>query len=223
MFQRFVLGLAGLVAAASVSAQSGPWQEGKHYFRIDPPQATEHAGKVEVTEVFSYGCPACFSAAPKVKNLKAKLPPNAVMTYVPASWNQGEQWPLFQRSYYTALALGVADKAHDDMFTEIWGGRSLAVVVNGKIKNPPPTMEDVAKFYEKYGVKAADFTATSSSFAINTKMKKAEAYIKATQVDSTPTFIVNGKYRLNGQSAGSWENLEAIILHLVAQESAAAK
>lgn len=223
MFQRFVLGLAGLVAATAVSAQSGPWQEGKHYFRIDPPQTTAQPDKVEVTEVFSYGCPACFSVAPKVKGFKPKLPANVVMNYVPASWNQGEQWPLFQRAYYAAQALGVADKAHDDMFVAIWGGGPLAVVVNGKIKNPAPTLDDVAKFYEKYGVKAADFAGTANSFAVNTKMKKADAYIKAAQVDSTPTFIVNGKYRLNGQSAGSWENVEAIILHLVAQESAAAK
>jgi len=223
MFQRFVLGLAGLVAAAGASAQSVQWQEGKHYFRIDPPQVTAQPDKVEVTEVFSYGCPACFSAAPKVKGFKAKLPANVVMSYVPASWNQGEQWPLFQRAYYAAQALGVAEKAHEDMFVAIWSGGPLTVVENGKIKSPAPTLDDVAKFYEKYGVKAADFTGAANSFAINTKMKKADAYIKATQVDSTPTFIVNGKYRLNGQSAGSWENLEAIILHLVAQESTATK
>lgn len=220
MFQRLVLGLAGLLASTTVLAQ---WQEGKHYFRIDPPQPTASPDKVEVTEVFSYGCPACFSAAPMVRNIKGKLPPNAFMSYVPASWNQGEQWPLFQRAYYTAQALGVADKAHDDMFTAIWSGGPLAVVVNGKLKNPAPTLEDVAKFYEKYGVKAADFVATANSFAINTKMRKADAFIKATLVDSTPNFVVNGKYRLDGRSAGSWENVEAVILHLVAQESAAAK
>jgi thiol:disulfide interchange protein DsbA len=223
MFQRLALGLVGLIAAASVSAQGGPWEEGKHYFKVDPPQVTAQPDKIEVTEVFSYGCPACFSVAPKVKSIKAKLPANAVMNYVPASWNQGEQWPLFQRAYFAAQALGVADKAHDDMFVAIWGGGPLAVVVNGKLKSPAPTLEDVAAFYEKYGVKAADFTGAANSFAVNTKMKKADAYIKAVQVDSTPTFVVNGKYRLNGQSAGSWENLEALILHLVAQESAAPK
>ena len=113
-------------------------------------------------------------------------------------------------------------KAHDDMFTAIWGGGPLTVVVNGKIKNPAPTLDDVAKFYEANGVKAADFVAAANSFAVNTRMRKADAFIKATLVDSTPTFVVNGKYRFTGQSAGSWDNVEAIVLHLVAQESAAA-
>lgn len=221
MFQRLALAAFGLFAAAAVSAQDGQWKEGTHYFRIDPPQATAHADKVEVTEVFSYGCPACSSAAAKISQLKAKLPANAVMTYVPASWNTAEQWPLFQRAFYTAEALGVADKAHEDMFKAIWGGGPLAVVENGKVKNPAPTLDDVAKFYEKYGVKAADFSATANSFAINTKMKRADGYIKAALVDSTPTLVVNGKYRLNGRSAGSWENVEAIVLHLVKLESPA--
>lgn len=223
MFQRLALGLAGLVLAAAASAQDSKWKEGTHYFTITPPQATAHADKVEVTEVFSYGCPACFSAAPQIKKLKAKLPANAVMTYVPASWNTAEQWPLFQRAYFTAEALGVAEKSHEDVFPAIWSNGPLAVVVNGKVKDPAPTLEDVAKFYEKYGVKPADFIATANSFAINTKMKKADAYIKAVQVDSTPTIVVNGKYRLNGRTAGSWEELEALVLHLVQQESAAAK
>jgi DNA-binding SARP family transcriptional activator len=68
---------------------------------------------------------------------------------------------------------------------------------------------------------AADFSATANSFAINTKMKRADGYIKAALVDSTPSLIVNGKYRLNGRSAGSWENVEAIVLHLVKLESPA--
>ena len=158
---------------------------------------------------------------PAIKKLKAKLPANAVMTYMPASWKTAEQWPLFQRAYFTAEALGIAEKAHEDMFPAIWSDGPLAVVSNGKIKDPAPTLEDVARFYEKYGVKAADFVATASSFAISTKMKKADAYIKATLTGSSPTVIVNGKYRLNATSAGGWENLEAIVLQLVQQESAA--
>ena len=45
--------------SAAPFVDNGKWIEGKHYFRIDPPQPTSHPGKIEVTEVFSYGCPAC--------------------------------------------------------------------------------------------------------------------------------------------------------------------
>ena len=98
MFQRLALATAGLLAAAAVSAQDGQWKEGTHYFRIDPPQATAHADKVEVTEVFSYGCPACSSAAAKISQLKAKLPANIVVDCSHAnSWKNPEYQPLVMR------------------------------------------------------------------------------------------------------------------------------
>jgi len=38
-------------------------------------------------------------------------------------------------------------------------------------------------------------------------------------VDSTPTIVVNGKYRLSQSSAGSPDKLIALIKYLVAKES----
>lgn len=225
MFQRFLVALAALplAAAAQAPVPGAPqsYVEGKHYELIDPPQPTADPARIEVTEVFSYGCPACFQYAPAFKKLKAKLPPNTTVNYVPASFNTAEKWPLFQRAYYTALALGVADKAHEDVFPAVWGpGGPLAVVDTQSRKPIDLTMETIAKFYEKYGVKAEDFVATSGSFAINTKVKQADAYVKAAQVSSTPTVIVNGKYRLNMQSVGSWEAIDDLVLYLVKKESA---
>lgn len=225
MFQRFLVALAGLplVAAAQApvpAAAPQTYVEGKHYDLIDPPQPTTDPARIEITEVFSYGCPACFQYAPAFKKLKTKLPPNTVVNYVPASFNTAEKWPLFQRAYYTAVALGVADKAHEEVFPAVWGpGGALAVVDMQTRKPIELTMETIAKFYEKYGVKAEDFVATSGSFAINTKVKQADAYIKATQVSSTPTVIVNGKYRLNMQSVGSWDAIDDLVLYLVKKES----
>ena len=77
-----------------------------------------------------------------------------------------------------------------------------------------------AKFYAKFGVKAEDFVATANSFTINTRMKQADAYIKAAGVDVTPTIIVNGKYRLTTSSAGGgWDKAQQLILYLVKKES----
>ena len=50
-------------------------------------------GKVEVMEVFSYGCPACNHFQPTMKKIKAALPANAQLVYLPASWNAAENWP----------------------------------------------------------------------------------------------------------------------------------
>lgn len=208
-------------AFAQIAAAPTDWQEGKNYFLIDPPQPTTTGDKVEVTEVFSYGCPACNASYPYIDKLKKDLPSNAAMTFVPAAFNPAEDWPMFQRAYLTAKALGVADKAHDAMFDAVWKSGELAISdkTTNRPKQPLPSIEDAAKFYTKYGAKQDEFVATANSFTINTRMKQADAYIKAAGVDQTPTIIVNGKYRLTVPSAGDWTKAEQLVLYLVRKES----
>ena len=104
------------------------WTEGVNYFLVDParPTSLPH-GKVEVTEVFSYACPACNLFVPTMRKLKQSLPPNAVLDFVPASFNPSEDWPMFQLAYCTAQILGVADQTHDAMFNAVWQTGELAV------------------------------------------------------------------------------------------------
>jgi thiol:disulfide interchange protein DsbA len=226
MLVRALLLLFGLtLASASYAADvPAPWEAGKHYFVIDPPQTNEGGGKIEVTEVFSYGCPACNFAHTFFDKIAKGLPANAVMTYVPASFKPNEDWPMFQRAYLTALSLGIADKAHDAMFDAVWKPDAPLAIMSADertLKNPLPTIEDAAKFYAKYGVKAEDFVGTANSFAINTKMKQADAFVRATGTDSTPTIVVAGKYRLTFVSAGNdWKLLEQLIHYLIQKEGA---
>jgi protein dithiol oxidoreductase (disulfide-forming) len=201
--------------------------QGTHYAVLMQPQRTSvPAGKIEVLEVFSYGCPHCDSFEPTMKKLRASLPANAQLVRLPASWNAAEAWPLFQRAYLTAQSLGIADKAHEEMFRAIWSTGELAVadLTTGRPKNRLPTLEDVARLYQRVaGVKSADFVAAANSFGVDAKMRAADAQIIAMKVDSTPTLVVNGKYRINNQSVKKPEDVIAIVQFLVAKESAGAK
>src|SRR5215510_495353 len=106
-----VLIAALICLAATLPAHAQQYVEGKHYAVLQPAQRTSvPAGKIEVTEVFSYGCPACNSFQPYMAKLKASLPPNAQLTFVPASWIEQEDWPMFQRAFFAAQALNIVDK-----------------------------------------------------------------------------------------------------------------
>jgi thiol:disulfide interchange protein DsbA len=219
-----LLSLALVVGSqAATTPTTTNWVEGEHYFLIKPAQPTTVApGKVEVTEVFSYGCPACFQFYPTADKVKAALPKNAEMTYLPASWNAAEQWPLFQRAFLTAQALGIADKAHDAMFNAIWTSDELAVVDRrtNRVKNPAPTLEQVAAFYERTtGVKKDEFLKYAKSFSIEVRIKSTENAIKALRADQTPTMVVNGKYRFTTQSAGGDNQVIELTKWLVAKET----
>jgi protein dithiol oxidoreductase (disulfide-forming) len=202
---------------------ASPWIEGVNYFLVESPRPTSlPAGKVEVTEVFSYACPACNLFVPTMHKLKASLPPNAVLDYLPASFNPSEDWPVFQLGYLTAQTLGVADKAHDAMFAAVWQTGELAVIdpATRNIKSHLPAIEDIAKFYKaQAGVPIATFLATAKGFSVDAKVRGAEDLIQRYRVDRTPTMVVNGKYRVNVESAGDPEKLVELVNWLVAKES----
>ena len=199
------------------------WTEGRNYFLVEAPRPTSlPAGKVEVTEVFSYACPACNLFVPTMHKLKASLPPNAVLDYLPAAFNPSEDWPMFQLAYLTAQVLGVADKTHDAMFNAVWQEGSLAVTdpATNALKSRMPTIEDAAKFYNtQAGVPVEKFLATAKSFAVDVRVRAAESQVQAYRVDRTPTIVVNGKYRVHIESAGGNDKLIELVNYLVAKES----
>ena len=216
------LALAGFASTASAQAL---WVAGKHYSVI-PTQRTDVApGKVEVMEVFSYGCPACNSFLPTMKKLKASLPANAQVVYLPASWNKAENWPVFQRAYLTAQSLKIAEKAHDQMFQAIWSTGELGVTDKGtgRLKTRLPSIEDVARFYQRTtGISPEEFVKASKSFGVDLKVRKADSQILAMQIPSTPSIVVNGKYRINNDALRTADEIIEVVKFLVAKESAPA-
>ena len=223
-FKTWLASLALALASASCYAQA--WTEGKNYFRIDTPQRTSVApGKVEVMEVFSYACPACNAFHPIMDKLAKSLPPNAQVVYLPASFIPAEDWPVFQRAYFAADALGIAAKTHDAMFNAVWTTGELAVSdpTTHRLKSPLPSIEDIAKYYSRTaGVPVDKFLSMAKSFTIEARMKQADAQIGIMQTLSTPMLVVNGKYRLDTNSAGGYDKLVQLVKYLVAQESGAA-
>ena len=219
MLKRFVAVLFGLAVLPLAHAQALQYEAGKQYFLVEPPQPTTTGDKIEVLEVFSYACPACNAFQTIANKIKSDLPKNAQMAYLPAAFRTDEDWPVFQRAFFAAQALGLVEKTHDAMFDAVWKEGSLKIndPVSHKLVQPMPTIDDIAKFYAKYGVKAEDFVGTANSFAVNAKIKRADAQVKAYGVDSTPTIIVNGKYRVLGKT---FPDMLRIADALIAQESA---
>jgi protein dithiol oxidoreductase (disulfide-forming) len=217
-----LLALAASVVPLPASAQT-QWTEGKNYFAITPALHTSvPPGKVEVTEVFSYGCPHCSEFQPVAAHLKAALPPNAVFTLVPASFSPAEDWPMFQRAYVTAEMLGIADRTHQAIFDAIWKSGELAVLdpQTNRVKIPLPSIQDAARVYNKLtGVPIDKFLQVSQSFAVEVRMKADDAYLLHGLIDSTPTMVVNGKYRVTPESAGGIDQTLQLVKFLVNKES----
>ena len=214
---RLVLSLLAVaILLLPPSAPAASWTEGTHYVRLSPPQQTAvPAGKVEVLEVFSYACPACNAFQPVMEKLRTTLPANAQVVYLPAAFNPQEDWPMFQRAYFAAQALGIADRTHQAMYDAVWKTGELAITTpgNNRLKDPLPSIADAARFYARVaGVNPQQFVALANSFAIDSKVRAADAQILAMHIESTPTLIVNGKYRVIRDSRRGAERRSAAAL-----------
>jgi len=225
MRKRIAAATSFLALVLASVAHGATWTEGVNYFRVNPAQPTSvPAGKIEVVEVFSYGCPFCAQIDPMIQQLQRSLPSNAQMVYVPASFNRAEAWPMFQRATCTAQILGIFDKTHNKMFDAVWKTGELAVsdLRTRQLKSPMPTIEDAAKYYNHVsGVPVQKFLDDSKSFAVDTAMRRDDSLVLAYHIDGTPSLVVNGKYRITGQSAGGMPQMIEVAKYLVAMETKA--
>jgi protein dithiol oxidoreductase (disulfide-forming) len=211
-------------APAEPFVDNGKWVEGKDYQRIEPvqPKVTS-TDKVEVVEVFSYGCPACNQFHATANKLARELPPNATMVYLPASFIPQENWPMLQRAYYAAQALGVADQGNDAMYDAVWKTHELSAMKDGGAGLKPmsalPTIEDAAKVYARFGADPKEFVAVAQSFSVDTRTRRADELVKAYGVEGTPTIVIDGKYRFSPSTVGYEQSVE-LAKWLVAREAA---
>jgi protein dithiol oxidoreductase (disulfide-forming) len=200
----------GASQAAGQQAAASRFEAGKHYTALSAPQPTStDAGKVEVAEVFMFSCPACFAFEPHIQGWLDRKADYVNFVRIPAAWNPPA--PLHARAYYTAEALGKTAEIEGAFFDEIHTKRNLL-----------ETEEKIAALFAQHGVDEATFKSTFNSFAVNTKLKRAEELIGRYRVESTPTVVVNGKFLTQGRQAGSYDAWFAIIDDLAAREHAAA-
>lgn len=214
------------VAGTAWCADNAPaFREGTNYVVLPVKQPSQAApGKVDVTEVFSYGCPACNQFQPMMAKLKAALPRNAQLALVHASWNKSESWPLFQRAFITAQVLGIAEQSHEAMFAAVWGENgplAVADLKTGRLKQRQPTIEDVARFHaSRHDCTEEQFINASKSFAVDTRMRQFDALIKGYMAPSTPCVVVGGTYRIEMSSLKSMDEFVALVRYLVQKAAA---
>jgi thiol:disulfide interchange protein DsbA len=226
MQKQWSLLLALLLLGSPLVGAAADWVQGQNYFPISPAQPSgAPPGKVEVTEIFSFACPACNGFYPVADKLKAALPANVQFDYLPASFRPDEDWPMFQRAFFAAQLMGIEPRTHDAMFDAVWKTGELAVVdaQAQRLKVPAPTIEDAARFYaHAAGVMPEAFLAAARSFGVDVKMRQADQLIMALQVDRTPTIVIDNRYRVTTESAGGFDQLIELVKWLVAQQGAAA-
>lgn len=190
-------------ASASGSAKV-ELTEGTDYELIkqQTPPPKPAAGKAEVMEFFSYGCPHCAAMHPHISEWAKSAPANVNFIRVPVAFNR-PQWGTLSRTYYTLQNLGELKRLDDAVFA--------AIHEEGR---PMWTEENVTEWAVSKGIDGAKFKAEFNSKRVSDAVMKAEQLTRNMLIDGVPKIIVGQRYKVLAQNAKNWEEYWGLINRL---------
>jgi protein dithiol oxidoreductase (disulfide-forming) len=216
MLRRVLIALLFLLPIA-VSAQ--PMAPGMPRLGIDyevlqiaQPTLSSVKGKIEVVEVFSYACPHCAHFQPFVSAWKKKLPPDVNFIYMHAAG--GGAWERFARGFYVAEDKKLLARTHEALFKSIFEENKLT---------PNASLDEIADFYAGFGVNKQSFLDAMMSKAVNEKVAKSTLFSIRTGANSTPTIVINGKYKINATQDRGLEGMIKTVDFIIGKERSAMK
>lgn len=218
----FSLLFALLFSLTACAQDSGQFKEGQHYQVLPQAVPQKDDSKIEVTELFWYGCGHCYHFEPILENWKKGAPEDVALLKVPAIWQPVME--VHARMYYVAEAMGVLDKMHQPIFNAINNERKMFATREGREWNPD--LKAIEALFNQHGADGAKAAKLMNSFAISSKVKQGSASQRAYQLSGTPEVVVAGKYRIStslpgfkGKSDGQQMMLE-VADYLIAKERA---
>ena len=190
MFKQLVFGLTALMLSAAATGQP---TEGKDYLTLNPPQAVEANGKIDVTEFFWYRCPNCYNLEPVLQAWVKKLPRDVQFRRVPAIFN--DEWALDARVFYTLETTGDLARVHAGLMDAIHqqGGTRL---------KGDAYLKWISEWLGKHGVDRAKYDAALRSFTVETKLKRAMQITQAYKIDGVPALSVQGRWLVSASMVG---------------------
>jgi len=202
LLARSTAAAAALLAATGSRAQGAP-VEGKDFVRLAAPApVAAPAGKIEVVEFFSYGCPHCYSFEPLLEPWIKKLPADVAFRRVPAAFNA--TWEGLAKIYYALEATGQVDAMHKRVFAAIHVQRQRL-----------DKEADIAAFVKGAGGDDAKFLEAYKSFGVATKLRQGKQLAEAYKIDGVPTLGIHGRFFTSGSLAGTHQRALAVADQLI--------
>ncbi len=214
MLRKIIITLQILLSLFVLGQQAAMAQQGADakpkFVELKPAQPTQSGDKIEVVEVFWYGCPHCYSFEPFLEEWLKTLPEDVQFIRLPGVLNPG--WIPHAKAYYTAEKLGVLEKTHRPLFDAIH-----------KEKKPVFNDEQLRDFFVSKGVSAEQFTGTFASKEVDAKIRQAYFLARDYKLTGVPSVIVNGKYLTSASTTGTFEELINVMNALIDKERQAKK
>jgi thiol:disulfide interchange protein DsbA len=169
------------------------FQAGKDYqlishSQIIPPSSPETV--VEVTEFFSYACPACYHFEPILEKWLAKKPAYVKFERIPITFEP--TWRSLARAFYIAKMLGVEKQLTPAIFK--------AIHVDRENLSDPKLQE---AFFIKQGVTQQEFESMANfSPGINAQLLRSDTLMQDDKILAAPTLVIENRYKVDPSLVG---------------------
>ncbi len=193
------------VAASATGSSADSFVEGKDFTVLARPVPTADPSRIEVVEIFWYGCPHCFDFDPLVKQWASTQADDVFFQQLPSTG--GAAAKVQARAFYAAQALSRLDILHRALFE--------AIIRDRKPMSDEPA---VKALFVANGIDPALFDKAFGSPGVGAKVETAYQRAIAYQARYVPALVINGKYRVDAGEAGSFTRMLQIADYLIARE-----
>ena len=176
------------------------YSEGIEYTKYGKPFPVSTGDKIEVREIFWYGCPHCRDFEPTVSKWAGGLPANVKFAQIPAMF--GGAADLHAQVFYALQGMGELERLHQKLFDTIASGRKLR------------TRDEVDTFLKENGVDMAKFSDAMNSFAVAAKVNRARSLMRRYGVRSVPAVVVDARYR-SGTGFSGYQEITEVLDYVV--------
>lgn len=186
-------------------------REGVHYQVIDPPidaglsGAADNADAITVTEFFWYGCPHCQYFEPLVEEWQSTFTDDLVFEQVPVVWNDMTQ--LHASIYYLGRESDDPTALHHTLFDE--------VIAMRKERDPNAQLARLGDVLVANGIASDAIKENLNSPSIREQVSRANKLMRAAQVSSTPTLIVDYRWLILNDKETSEAGIFNVANHLI--------
>lgn len=187
--------------AFTLPSTAQEFQEDVNFFPLLVEQPVRTGDRIEVLEIFWYGCPHCYALEPYLKKWLKNKPEFVEFVQLPAVLNRS--WAFDARVFYTFVALGLMDELHEAYFDAIHQDRR-------RMKN----VEQVASWAQEQGIDPKLILDTFNSFGVDSMLANATQMSGRYEADGVPTIIIDGKYRTTVSLAGGHNEIIDLINYL---------
>lgn len=189
--------LSILMLLLSTAAMADTPKVGSEFDAVAQPISTDVSSKIEVMEVFWYGCIHCYQMEAPLNAWVKKLPADVYFKRMPAL--PRADWAPMAKAFFAMETLGVQEKLHTQLFD---------AVHKQKVLNPTDEKAAIDWVTKASGMDKVKVEQAFKSFTINTNLNRAAQIFRSSGATGVPSLVIDGKYITSSTMSGG--NAEAL-------------